>query len=57
MDERSSLAVGVLPLFTEHGQNVCIEDSQEEESKSPQICIHWEGYPGENQPCELLNFW
>jgi len=40
MDERSSLAVGVLPLFTEHGQNVCIEDSQEEESKSPQICIH-----------------
>ena len=50
------LAVNILPLFTEHGQNVCYEDSKEE-SKTPQICIDWKGYPGENQTCELPNCW
>jgi len=49
------LSVSVLLLFTEHGQNVCNEDSQEE-SQTPQICIHWKGYPAENQTCELLKF-
>ena len=47
--------LSVLLLFTEHVQNVCYEDSQEE-SKTPQIRIHWKGYPGENQTCELPNF-
>jgi hypothetical protein len=47
--------LSVLLLFTEHVQNVCYEDSQEE-SKTPQIRIHWKVYPGENQTCELPNF-
>ena len=46
----------MLPLFTEQGQNVCYEDSQEKESKPRQICIHWTGYPVENHTCELPNF-
>jgi len=50
------LSVSVLLLFTEHGQNVCNEDSQEE-TRTPKICINWKGYPGENQTCELPNCW